>query len=411
MKFDIISFAKSQQQPNFSTMNILSDLFTPNSTSLDPRISTSLFTAVESVKHGAELSLTAMGRETGRLNASSEKHAIKRMDRLIGNSKLHAVREYFYQQMASYFVVTKHPLIHIDWSTVYNYNFVMLRAAISIKGRAVTLYEEVHPQAKHGNHKVHCEFLRKLQQILPAKCQPIICTDSGFKIPWFKAIESQDWYWLGRTRGGTQCQLTDKVEWHPVHYHHQNAKRVAKELPRLVLSKEHQYECRGVLYKGQNKNRHNFNREGKVTKCYNNQKHAKSAKEPWFLVSNLPKSQFETHQLVNFYRQRMGIEESFRDCKNEYYGLGLKRSRTRCIARLECILLIGMLALFSLYMLGKAAEMNGYHRQFQANTIRIRRVLSYSFLAMRILQHPKYTFTEKQLLDAFLMLIEESCYE
>ena len=102
--------------------------------------------------------------------------------------------------------------------------------------------------------------------------------------------------------------------------------------------------------------RKKLNRKGVVTKDSTNIKHAKSAKEPWFLVSNLPENKYRPHQLVNLYRRRMGIEESFRDCKNEYYGMGLKRSRSKNIERLQVILLIAMLALFYLLMIGRAAE-------------------------------------------------------
>lgn len=389
-------------------MQTLSDLFTLDSSVLNSRISTSLFTAVESVMYGSELSLTAMGRGIGQRNSVSEKHAIKRIDRLLGNGKLHNNRTSFYQQMSSYFIGTKHPLIHIDWSTVYNYNFVMLRAAISIRGRAVTLYEEVHPEEEHGQRAIQNNFLMELKKILPEDCQPIICTDAGFKVPWFKAVQSHNWYYLARTRGNTNCLLDGEDKWQVVNKHHDKATNIAKELPELLLSKEHKHRCRGVLYKRKNKKRHNVNRQGKVTKAEVNKKQSKSAKEPWFLVSNLPQENFKAHQLVNFYRQRMSIEESFRDCKNEYYGLGLRRSRTKCTQRLEIILLIAMLALFGLYLLGKAAEIEGYHLKFQANTVKNRRVLSYSFLAARILHHPSYCITEMQLLDAFLMLIEES---
>lgn len=87
-------------------MTVLSDLFSLDSTTLDPRISTSLFTAVESVHLGAELALTAMGRGVGQFNSASEKHSIKRLDRLLGNTKLHDVRWKFYQLMATYFAST-----------------------------------------------------------------------------------------------------------------------------------------------------------------------------------------------------------------------------------------------------------------------------------------------------------------
>ena len=95
-------------------MRILSDLFTLDSTTLDPRISTSLLSCVNSASHGSQLSLTAMGRKTGELNVSHEKHAIKRVDRLLKNPKLHNVRNKYYQIMASYFATIKNPLIHPD---------------------------------------------------------------------------------------------------------------------------------------------------------------------------------------------------------------------------------------------------------------------------------------------------------
>lgn len=391
-------------------MKILSDLFTLDSTILDPRISTSLFSCVNSAAHGSSLSLTAMGRKSGELNDGHEKHAIKRVDRLLKNPRLHKVRAKYYQVMASYFATIQNPLIHVDWSTVYNYNFVMLRAAVSVDGRAVTIYEEVYPEEKHGNAGVHRTFLSSLAEILPKHTVPIICTDAGFKVPWFKAVESHGWYWLARTRGEVKCQLKGEKDWLAVHQHHSKATGKPLELPPVALSKSNKYPCRGVLFKGRNMQRKKRNRKGVVTKCSTNIKHAKSAKEPWFLVSNLPENKYPPHQLVNLYKRRMGIEESFRDCKNEYYGIGLRRSRSKSIERLQIILLVAMLASFYLLMIGRAAETEGFQRYFQANTTKRRRVLSYVFLGMRIISHNKYELSEEQLISAFSALIEESFY-
>jgi hypothetical protein len=392
-------------------MKVLSDLFTLDSTTLDPRISTSLLTCVNSVAHGSELSLTAIGRNTGELHSRSEKHAIKRVDRLLKNTKLHDVRCKYYQMIASYFAGIKHPLIHIDWSTVYNYNFVMLRAAVSVDGRAITIYEEVYAEEMHCSPIAHKTFISNLAKILPAHAVPIICTDAGFKIPWFKLIESYNWYWLARTRGEVKCLLEGDINWLAVHKHHHKATNKASELPQVILSMSHEHPCRGVLFKGKNMQRKNLNRKGVVTKDRSNMKHAKSANEPWFLVSNLPKEQYFPHQLVNLYRRRMGIEESFRDCKNEYYGMGLRRSRSRNSERLQIILLIAMLALFYLLMLGRAAETEGFQRHFQANTTKRKRVLSYAFLGRRIIHHKEYDVSEELLISAFSALIEESFYE
>ena len=268
-------------------MTTLSNLFTCDSISLDHRIQKSLFATANSLINGASLALTSMGRHSASLQEKSEKHAIKRVDRLLGNTNLHQNRLSYYQNIARLFTSTAHPLIHVDWSTVYNYNFVMLRAAISIKGRAVTVYEEVHPEKKHGNHQVHLSFIANLKMVLPEGVQPIVCTDAGFKIPWFKAIEAQGWFWLARTRGTVKCQLQGQKDWEDVSQCHRFALAIPSELKGVILSKSHQFTCRGVLFRGKNMQRHKVNRQGITTKCNSNRKHAKSAKEPWFLVSNV----------------------------------------------------------------------------------------------------------------------------
>jgi len=228
-------------------MKLLSDLFTLESNTLDTRIQKSLLTTANSLIHGSASTLTAMGRHSASLHNKSEKHGIKRVDRLLGNQRLHQERHLYYQLIARLFICTNNPLIHIDWSTVYNYNFVMLRAAISIKGRAVTIYEEVHTEIKHNNNQVHESFIAHLKAILPEGVKPIICTDAGFKIPWFKTIEAQDWYWLSRTRGTVKCQIQGESDWSYVQKCHQLALPIASELKGVKLSKSHQFSCRGGI--------------------------------------------------------------------------------------------------------------------------------------------------------------------
>jgi hypothetical protein len=391
-------------------MTLLSDLFTLNSSSLDTRISKSLFDMTTAVIHGSPLMLTAMGRKSGALNSGIEKHSIKRSDRLLGNKKLQKKRKCFYRTISSFFATITNPLIHVDWSTYYNYNFLILRASISVSGRAVTIYEEVHPEEKQNNDLVHRSFLENLKSVLPPKTTPIICTDAGYKVPWFKAVESHEWYYLARSRGEVYCQLVAEDEWKKTHTYHQQATGKATELPNILLSKTHEHACRAVLFKGEDMQRKKKNRKGKTTLDSTNIKHSKSAKEPWFLVSNLPADKFKAFHFVNLYKRRMGIEEGFRDCKNEYYGMGLKRSRSRCKERLQIILLIAMLALFYLITLGKAAEMKGFQLNFQANTIKHKRVLSYTYLGRRVMQNARYQLSEDQLICAFIELIEETKY-
>ena len=62
-------------------MQLLSDLFTLNSSILDTRISKSLIDMTTAVINGSPLMLTAMGRKSGALNSGIEKHLIKRAAR------------------------------------------------------------------------------------------------------------------------------------------------------------------------------------------------------------------------------------------------------------------------------------------------------------------------------------------
>ena len=80
--------------------------------------------------------------------------------------------------------------------------------------------------------------------------------------------------------------------------------------------------------------------------------------------------------MVNLYAKRMQIEESFRDVKSPQYGLGLRHSHTRCTKRFEILLLIAMLTEWVLRLIGLVAIKRGWVKQFQANTIRHRPVLS-----------------------------------
>ena len=115
------------------------------------------------------------------------------------------------------------------------------------------------------------------------------------------------------------------------------------------------------------------------------------------LVSNLPRETWFADRIVNLYTQRMSIEEGFRDTKNERYGLALNFSGSGCPKRIEILLMIGMLTQFALLIVGKAAYIKGYYKDFQANTIRTRRVLSYFFLGKELIGREAYSFSMKDL--------------
>ncbi|MCG6941365.1 MAG: transposase, partial [Thiohalocapsa sp.] len=81
---------------------------------------------------------------------------------------------------------------------------------------------------------------------------------------------------------------------------------------------------------------------------------ARSAKEPWLLVASPTLAARGAKRLVGMYRQRMQIEEAFRDMKSQHFGEGLERSRSRSAGRYTLLVLIASLAAFVLWLVGTA---------------------------------------------------------
>lgn len=87
----------------------------------------------------------------------------------------------------------------------------------------------------------------------------------------------------------------------------------------------------------------------------------------------------------------MQIEETFRDLKSPQYGMELRQSRSRCPKRYDVLLLIAMQAEILLWCIGIAARHLGWQKDFQANSIKHRAVLSVVRLGKEVRRRPKYT--------------------
>jgi hypothetical protein len=160
-------------------------------------------TVVEALVRGAKLALTPLGRNLR--SAAFAKHSIKRVDRLLGNRHLQRERADIYRAVAHWLLAaTPRPVLLIDWADcgggTRTRRWVLLRAAVPLGGRAVPVYEEVHPLGRYGSPRTHRRFLQHLRAVLPAGCTPILVTDAGFRGPWFREVERVGWDWIGRVR-------------------------------------------------------------------------------------------------------------------------------------------------------------------------------------------------------------------
>ncbi len=81
-----------------------------------------------------------------------------------------------------------------------NNSIQMLSAEVANKGRSLPVYREVFSvDVLKGRAK---QFLSNLASCIPVGKKILIIMDAGFGEDWLKEIESYNWYWLTRMRGG-----------------------------------------------------------------------------------------------------------------------------------------------------------------------------------------------------------------
>lgn len=362
-----------------------------------------LLLAVESLARGRRLTLTGLGRSLK--SKAKVKHSIKRMDRLLGNEKLFAESQLVYEALAQMLMNgVQRPVILVDWSELaWNQEFHLLRAAIPVGGRAMTVYEEVHPTSTHTSRRVHRRFLQKLATIVGDSCKPTLVTDAGFRAPWFQAVEELGWDWVGRIRNTTLVCEADDSTWMPCKSLYSKANRRPTALGAFSVTKSNPVHCFLYLFKSKKRRRVKKTIRGSRCKANQSLKAAAREREPWLIASSLPNTGAMAKKVVQFYRKRMQIEESFRDMKNTRSGFSLRDSRTNTAKRLTILMLINTLSQFAVWLIGRAGQSRKLHQELQANTIRDKSVLSTFFIGCQLVQH-KVRFYKHQIADALHQL-------
>lgn len=327
-----------------------------------------------------KLYLTGLGRNDPSGTKTSSN--IEKVNRLLGNKHLYLERENFYRSMAIRLVPREiNSWIHVDWSCINaTTNLYLLRASVSAKGRSIVLWEECHPKKKENNHLVHKQFLKNLKAILPSCSTPIIVTDAGFRAPWFKAVREIGWDFVGRLRNKNLVLLEGTKNWLLSSLFFEQATVKPVYLGQALLTEKEQVPLHMVLYKGKSKNRHKRNLNKKVSASGKSKRYSKAAKEPWVLVTSLVQARDNPNHIVNIYRQRMRIEENFRDSKCPHYGLGLKKSLSRTPERMAILLLIAAIATLAAWLAGLSIKMAGKAADFQAHSAKFTHALSLVYL-------------------------------
>ena len=363
----------------------------------------------KSLVKNRELSVVGLGR--GIANHAKDKSNINRADRLIGNKHLYKEALDIQSALARLVIGSKtKPIVLVDWSSAtVAERFQLLRAAIPLGGRSITIYEEVHPLKKYNNGEVHKQFLDNLFMILPKDCKPIIVTDAGFGIPWFEEVLRKGWDFVGRIINNSYYQLQDKEDWEPMTYLLSYKEAQVKHLGKVRLSKRNKFECYLQVYKGKHKGRVRKNAYGDKASRSVSKRSAKSGRNAWVLANSLGSEKIVGERIIKIYASRMQIEESFRDIKNPRYGFGLRHSRTLEIMRLTNLFLVGLIGMLLAWMMGLCAKSRDLHRAFQTNSIKSRAVLSVFFIGCHVAKRG-INFLKTELLNT-IVVIQELVYE
>lgn len=355
---------------------------------------------------GRRLTVTDLGRSIK--SDTSHKHGIKRADRLLSNPHLHREGIAIYRSLSHQWVGTqKRPIVLVDWSDMdESKRHFLLRAALAVEGRSTTLYEQVHTVESKEKRDTHRQFLIQLKAVLPDDCKPILVTDAGFRTTWFTLVESIGWDWVGRVRNRHHMRWTRGGPWFDAKRCYEKAAYRPTFLGEGILTRRNQITCQFVIYQGKLQGRKHNNRLGDVARNSYSRKHATGQREPWLLATSLPVTSTIAKKIVRLYRLRMQIEEGFRDVKSHRFGLSLAYHRTDSVARLQMLLLIATLALVVLWLLGMAAVRMNQHYQFQANSVRHKKVLSIIFIGLQMIHETRIRLSSHDISMAWRQLTE-----
>ena len=339
---------------------------------------TALWRTVLALVSGKKLWLTALGRALP--SDAMGKHAIKAVDRLLGNKLLYRDRRRIAAAIARLVIKQRAAVLVLVDTVEIRHKVIGFVASIAHQGRSIPIWS-----TKVRSYRVKASgcraFLDGLRAVLPPDCRPTLITDGGFEAEWFDYVQSLGWDYIGRVRGANKFIDLDgrKLSCPDLH---RTAGRRARNVRGLAFPAKKPRSRRVVLSKPPvSRHRRKKTRRG-LDNDTNYRHYRKNAHEPLILTTSLT---CRPQKIVDLYAVRMQIEQNFRDLKNHRWGWSLRHCRSRSKQRIELLLLIGALATLVQHVVGYAGELGNLHHRHQANTVRTRRVLSFFVLGGHIL--------------------------
>lgn len=213
-------------------------------------------------------------------------------------------------------------------------------------GRATPLlWKTVRKSELKSQRNAHeYSIIERLQEILPDRVDVTLLADRGFgdqKL--LSLLESLGWCYAIRFRGLIKVKYHDRTmaakDWVPVSGH-------AKMLCGVAITAKETAIPAVVV------------------------KHQRGMKEAWCIATN--RIDLGAQGVTKLYSRRFTIEETFRDMKDNHFGMGLSATHISVPARRDRLLLLGAISHALLTLLGAPGEACGLDRRLKSNTVKTR---------------------------------------
>jgi hypothetical protein len=320
----------------------------------------SLANATHGVIGSGSLAIHAIGNGLSLVSGLDRKHAVKQVDRLLANPKLNVWR--LFEDWVPYVVGERAEIVvSMDWTEFDADDHSSLVISLQTShGRSTPLLWKTHQKSLlKGKRNAHeRELLTKLKQTLPEGVFVTVVADRGFGyMELFERLEQElGFAYIIRFKGNILVGYPEMEQVAASNWLTPTGR--TRTLKEVELTKQ----------------RHHVER---VYCC-----HKSGMKDPWFLASN--RTDLSAAKALQLYGQRWGIETSFRDIKDDRFGLGMGEVHIRNPARRDRLFLFSALAIVLLTLLGKAGDSAGLERTIKVNTSKSR---TYSFFRQGIIYY------------------------
>jgi Transposase DDE domain len=304
----------------------------------------SLSYATAGVLRAGALGIHAIGRGLALARRSKQKHAVKQVDRLVGNEGVDVWA--LFGSWVPYLIAERTEIwVSLDWTQFdADDQYTLCLSLVTSHGRTTPLMWLSASKNEVAGHRLKWEekLLHRLREVLPTTVsRVVILADRGFasEARW-EVFGELGFEFIIRIAGN--YRVTDGTgreksanEWAPAQrrtlkLEHPTITQGNVPVPAFVAVKE------------------------------------PAMKEPWCLVTSL--GELPGKEIVQRYGRRFTIEESFRDIKDLRFGMGLSSIRVSTPQRRDRLLLLSAMAVALLTLLGAAGEAVGIDRHFKTNT-------------------------------------------